>query len=250
MATIDLITLGDIRLHHVDADPSGGGGLAADIGSTAYFDDGGAGKMFLKTGSGDTAWTEIFSGTIDLTSEVTGVLPVANGGTGLDASTVTAGQILIGNDTNNDFDLATLTAGSNITINNADGSITINATGPTVQDDTVSTTDATLTTLATYDLSTADENVFLDVCVLANVTGGAGGNAQRMATFERKVHAKNDGGVVTIILEEAEFTSKESAVSGFDVAFSVSGTDLLARVTGGAADNVNWSSSAGIKRLT
>src|SRR6185369_10956467 len=66
---------------------------------------------------------------VDLTSEVTGILPVANGGTGVDGSTVTDGQLLIGNDGANGYTLATLTAGSGISITNGAGSITIAQSG-------------------------------------------------------------------------------------------------------------------------
>lgn len=59
---------------------------------------------------------------LPLTTGVTGTLPIANGGTGL-TSTPTNGQLLIGNGTG--FTLATLTAGSGITVTNATGSITI-----------------------------------------------------------------------------------------------------------------------------
>ena len=52
--------------------------------------------------------------------------PVANGGTAL-TSTPSNGQLPIGNGTN--YTLATLTAGTNVTITNASGSITIAATG-------------------------------------------------------------------------------------------------------------------------
>jgi hypothetical protein len=83
---------------------------------------------------------------IDLTSQVTGILPVANGGSGASsltdggillgsgtgAITATArptdGQILIG-DTGADPVLATLTAGSGISITNAAGAVTITNTG-------------------------------------------------------------------------------------------------------------------------
>ncbi|OGM63284.1 hypothetical protein A3A76_04530, partial [Candidatus Woesebacteria bacterium RIFCSPLOWO2_01_FULL_39_23] len=58
-------------------------------------------------------------------SEITGILPVGNGGTGLDASTITNGQLLIGNDTNNNFDLATLTTGDGLGIINGAGSISL-----------------------------------------------------------------------------------------------------------------------------
>ena len=63
---------------------------------------------------------------INLASQVTGTLPIGNGGTGNTAA-ATNGQLLIGNGTG--FSLATLTAGSNVTITNSSGGITIAATG-------------------------------------------------------------------------------------------------------------------------
>ena len=62
------------------------------------------------------------SGTITLA----GTLGIGNGGTGVTA-TPTNGQLLIGNATG--FTLATITAGSNITVTNAAGTITIAAAG-------------------------------------------------------------------------------------------------------------------------
>lgn len=57
---------------------------------------------------------------------VTGVLPVANGGTG--QSSYVNGELLIGNTTGNTLTKATLTAGTGITITNGNGSITIATT--------------------------------------------------------------------------------------------------------------------------
>ena len=71
---------------------------------------------------------DIADGTIDLTTKVNGVLPVVNGGTGLNASGVLNGQVLIGNDPNNNFDLATLTPGPGIDIINTAGGIEIVST--------------------------------------------------------------------------------------------------------------------------
>ena len=66
------------------------------------------------------------SGQASLTTGVTGTLPVANGGT--NQTTYTNGQLLIGNTTGNTLTKATLTAGSNISITNGAGSITIAST--------------------------------------------------------------------------------------------------------------------------
>jgi hypothetical protein len=63
---------------------------------------------------------------LPLSTGVTGTLPVANGGTG--QTTYTDGQLLIGNTTGNTLAKATLTAGTNISITNGAGAITINAT--------------------------------------------------------------------------------------------------------------------------
>ena len=64
---------------------------------------------------------------VSLSSQVTGTLPVANGGTG--QTTYTNGQLLIGNTTGGTLAKSTLTAGSGISITNGAGSITIAATG-------------------------------------------------------------------------------------------------------------------------
>jgi hypothetical protein len=63
---------------------------------------------------------------INLASQITGTLPVGNGGTG-NSATPTNGQLLIGNGSG--FTLASLTQGSGITITPSSGGITIAATG-------------------------------------------------------------------------------------------------------------------------
>jgi len=80
----------------------------------------------VKAGSLKTTATVLVT-SADLTAEVTGILPVTNGGTG--QSVYTNGQLLIGNTTGNTLSKATLTAGSGVTITNGNGSITIAATG-------------------------------------------------------------------------------------------------------------------------
>lgn len=65
---------------------------------------------------------------VSLATQVTGTLPVANGGTG--ETSYTNGQLLIGNTTGNTLTKATLTQGTGITITNGAGSITIDNASP------------------------------------------------------------------------------------------------------------------------
>jgi hypothetical protein len=66
--------------------------------------------------------TSQLTGDISLTTQVSGILPIANGGTNLSAAP-TNGQLLIGNGTN--YALSTLTAGTGISIANGSGTITV-----------------------------------------------------------------------------------------------------------------------------
>ena len=77
------------------------------------------------TSSGSLTLGGTLSG-VSLTTQVSGTLPVANGGTG--QTSYTDGQLLIGNSTGNTLAKTTLTAGTNVSITNGPGTITINAT--------------------------------------------------------------------------------------------------------------------------
>jgi len=84
------------------------------------FDDS-TGKFTFLTGATNTS--EVFSGTkgsLDINS-----IDLAGSITSVDGATPTNGQILIGNSTNNDMQLGTITAGEGIDITNGGGSITI-----------------------------------------------------------------------------------------------------------------------------
>jgi hypothetical protein len=78
------------------------------------------------TSSGSLTLGGSLSG-VDLSTQVTGTLPVLNGGTG--QTSYADGQLLIGNSVGNTLTKATLTAGSGVSIVNGSGSITISATG-------------------------------------------------------------------------------------------------------------------------
>ena len=68
-------------------------------------------------------------GKIDLTTTVTGLLPANNGGTGINTSTATNGQLLIGNGSG--FSLSTITQGTGVSVTNGSGTISIANTGVT-----------------------------------------------------------------------------------------------------------------------
>ena len=93
---------------------AGGSGTVTSVAATVP-------SVFSVSGSPITT-----SGTLALTYSGT-ALPVANGGTG--QTSYTDGQLLIGNSTGNTLTKATLTAGTNVTITNAAGAITIAASG-------------------------------------------------------------------------------------------------------------------------
>jgi hypothetical protein len=100
-------------------------------------------KTLVDTDSGQTLTNKTISGSantitnINLASQVTGTLPVANGGTGQTA--YTNGQLLIGNTTGGTLTKGTLTAGPGIIITNGAGSITVEAEPAPVTESDVGT---------------------------------------------------------------------------------------------------------------
>lgn len=116
----NLDLFGVVKVMSGTVDPSTGGGIAAPVGS-AYLST--VHGLFLKTGAGNTAWTKNALLPVDLTAQVTGILPPVNGGTG-SGSIPTNGQIPIGNGTN--YTPSTITGTANqVSVTNGAGSITL-----------------------------------------------------------------------------------------------------------------------------
>jgi hypothetical protein len=120
------------------------------LAGTLNVANGGTGATTLTgvvKGNGTSAFT---AGNVNLASEVTGTLPVANGGTG--QTSYTDGQLLIGNTATGSLSKSTLTAGSNVTITNGNGTITIASTNP--GGDVVGPASATDNAIARFDGTT------------------------------------------------------------------------------------------------
>lgn len=127
-------TTGDITLGGTLAIANGGTGqttrqnamdaLAGSVTAGQYLRGNGTNVVMSAIQAGDVP--TLNQNTTGTAANVTGIVATANGGTG--QSTYTAGQLLIGNNAGG-LTKATLTAGSNVTITNGDGAITIAATG-------------------------------------------------------------------------------------------------------------------------
>lgn len=115
---------------------------------------------------------------ISLTTAVTGTLPVANGGTG--QTSYTDGQLLIGNTATTGLTKATLTAGSNVTITNGNGTITIASTNP--GGDVVGPASATDNAIVRFD-GTTGKLVQNSAVTVADTTGDITGGAYNKVTI-------------------------------------------------------------------
>jgi hypothetical protein len=107
--------------------------------------------------------------------QFTGIMPVANGGTGY--SSFIDGELLIGNTTGNTLTKSTLTAGNGVSITNGSGSITIAATGSggtvtNVNPITVTASGSTFTSTVTNATSTPAIALTIPLASVAGTTAG------------------------------------------------------------------------------
>ncbi len=204
---------------------------------------------------------KIANGTIDLTTKVTGALPAANGGTGINGSTAANGTLLIGNGTG--YTLATLTAGAGITIGNTSGAITItNSTMGTVTsvalagpaEVTISGSPVTTTGTLTFAWASAAANtVFAGINGMAGtpafrslvaadlpntaVTAASYGSASAVATFTVDGQGRlTAAATVSIAIAASQITSGQLSVArggtGLDGSTAGNGALLIGNGTG------------------
>jgi len=105
---------------------------------------------------------------------------------------------------------------------------------------TVNTIDATVTTIQTIAIP-LNTVVTIKTTVKARKTSGTGvGVTGQGCGYERIATYQNIGGVVTIAgVVQSSYTGE--AITAFDTTLTISGTNVLIRVTGALNDNVTWS---------
>jgi hypothetical protein len=124
------------------------------------------GKLFYKD---NASAVQVIAWKNTPVSTLSGTLAVTQGGTG--QTSYTDGQLLIGNSTGNTLTKATLTAGSNVTITNGNGSITISAASS--GGDVVGPASATDNAIVRFDLTTGKliQNSGITIDDSNNITG-------------------------------------------------------------------------------
>lgn len=194
-------------------------------------------------------------GKIGLTTHVTGLLPIANGGTNsataltngklmwsaagaiVEATALSNGQIFIGS-TGSSPVAATLTAGSGISITNGAGSVTISSTGSTITA-TANTTNSVNTNLDTIATTTNSAGC-TEWFVTAYDTVSNNVLSRRIYTTYRNV-----AGVVTI-LASSTTTNSNTIGGGSNTTIIASGTNVALRINGHSANLCRWKSQRSI----
>ena len=112
----------------------------------------------------------------------------------------------------------------------------------------VTTTDATVTTILSIEVPTST-TTGLDITVLARRTGGSAGAAEDGAHYKRHATYKNVAGTATIIGAVSSPHTAESQ-AGWDVTFVPSGNRVEVRVTGALNNTVAWEAHARVHKVT
>lgn len=245
-----LITVNSKDVLEVDADPSAGGGTVASRGSLAMFDTGSAGRLYIKTGTADTAWSLIDANDQDwhLDGNTEGAekkfgttddFDVPHIRNNVELMRLVSQGLLIGLNASVGGRLQIEASALNADSfreqgpNGGSGAKVVKVTR-TLK---VQTTDATLTTLA--DIAVPSDSVaLLTLNVTCRQHGGVGGAVGDGAVYVREIHAKNAAGTVTIQKDQTSFTSED--VGGFDLDISASTGNVRAQVMGAVSRNIAW----------
>lgn len=145
------------------------------------------------------------------------ILP-SRGGTG--QTTYTNGQLLIGNTTGNTLSKATLTAGSNVTITNGPGTITIASTGG-------SGTPTDVQVFNTVGTSTWTKPAGAKQVVIEMVSGGNGGGAGGKGTSGTAIYGGTAGGAGGYSRTQLNAAELDDAPSTYTVTVGAGGAGAI-----------------------
>lgn len=259
-----VFNVGGLDVRVLTADPSIGPGLSAPTGSLGLWNDSGTGKLYQKTGAGNTDWSQI-------ESSLPPVIPPAwlLAGTDLSGATPDAPNEVQGS--TNDYDLVWIRDGAEVMrlINDTYDGLIIggaahvgtNAAKLELQSNnnaavvsrqvfiaggiatTVFNRIGRFTTAGAASTNLDfpvynDTNATLRVRVVVKQTGGGVGAIQDGANFIVTVALKNIAGVVTILSQQPDFSY--AIDPGITLAITASGGSLRVTGTGVAGRGLRW----------
>lgn len=258
---IGRLTVNSKEILEVDADPSSAPGIPAPVGSLAAYDSGVIGRLYMKRGVADDAWTPFDTQEGDDWN--------------LDGNDLTGGTALTPNEymgSNNDYDVAMkrnnieimrmvqqgLLIGLSTAIPSFAGKLQVasaanggilstlsapnNGAGARVVRVTrqfkIQTVDGAETALAT--LTIPDTSRVQATCYVGGRQhGGAGGAVGDGADYIRTFSAKRDGAAAILNGSQTDFTEEDAG--GFNCRINNNVNDIEVLVTGDADRNMAWS---------
>jgi hypothetical protein len=111
----------------------------------------------------------------------------------------------------------------------------------------VTTTDATVTTIATIPIPSST-TLLIQALVTGRRTGGSAGATDDAATYEFSASYKNLGGVATELGESNIFSAEDQPT--WNCTLSPSGSNALLQVTGAINNTINWSVSYTVTQIS
>lgn len=235
---------------------------------------GAANTVMHNDGSGNLSWSAV-----SLTADVSGVLPVANGGTNSSAalnnnrimissagaivehSALVQGGVYFGNanglpaqdaanlfwdDSNDRLGLATNAPDRLLDVNGSSifrSALRIADAVATKANFEVFQDEVSTTNATVTEIASVaiptDKAVLVEARIVGRRTGGSAGSAGDAAVYVRSARFKNVSGTVTINNLQSDYTSED--VPQWNGTMVVSGTDASIQVNGAANTNIDWS---------